>query len=237
VSLIGELGPGLRRVTVALLALSWLLAGCSTVTAGLALPADHDGPAPVKKTALRSTLLNAREINTVMGASSMKKHDSINELLPDDRSFDRSCLAPWQPIQRSVYADSGWTAVRAQLLSDEDDGHRDHVAIEAVVGFPSRTEAAHFFEAVTPDWTSCGGGQFSTHTGDGDESEWEFSTPEATESTLSVMQPQLHTPGWACQHTLRASNNVVIDVLTCGYDTADDATHVVDEIDAKLPSV
>jgi S-adenosylmethionine/arginine decarboxylase-like enzyme len=51
------------------------------------------------------------------------------------------------------------------------------------------------------------------------------------------MQPQLHTPGWGCQHTLRASNNVVIDVLTCGYDTADEATHVVDDIDAKLPSV
>jgi hypothetical protein len=180
VSLIGELGPGARRVTVALLALCGLLAGCSTVTAGLALPADRGGPAPVPKTALRNTLLDAREINTVMGASSMKKQGSINELLPDDRSFDRSCLAPWQPIQRSVYADSGWTAVRAQLLSDEDDGHREHVAIEPVVGFPSRTEAADFFDQVAPAWTSCGGGQFTAQTSDDDESEWEFSSAETT---------------------------------------------------------
>lgn len=217
-----------------------LLTGCTVLVDGRSAPADHDGPVPVPNSALRRALLDGDELDTALDASGIEKKAIREDLSADSTSFsDPSCLAAWQPIQESVYDDSDWSAVRAAVLHDHADvDAADNLIVEAVVGFPARSDAAGFFDQVKPEWESCGDRQFITHRSDGLETEWDFDTVQSTGSTLSVIRTQLHTNGWSCQRALRATNNVIIDVVACAYDVVDDdGVAVVDAIDAKLPSV
>ncbi|MEZ0362735.1 sensor domain-containing protein [Mycobacterium sp. pUA109] len=226
----------MRRPIAPLLCL--LLAGCSTLVPGQAKPADHDGPVPVPKSALRSVLLDGHDLNTVMGASDLEIQKTRTELFDDDDDWDRSCLAIWYPIQRSVYSDSGFSALRAQTVRGGDvNGPDDHLVVEAAVVYLSRKAVADFFHRLTDDWTSCGDRHFTNHDPDGDPAEWEFGAVDTTDSTLVVNQTQLHTNGWSCQHAMRATNNVIIDVLACKMNGDDEAKTIVNDIDAKLPSV
>lgn len=227
-----------HRLTASLLAVGGLLAGCSTVTVGRAVPADHDGPKPVPDSALGNALLDAGELDTVMGASGMQEKDSWNDLLDDTVLSDESCLASWQPIQKSTYSDSGWSALRSKVFYDTDKpSDSNHHVVEAVVGFKSRTDVADFFDQVKSKWTSCGDRKISVHSSSGSNYDWEFSASDSTATMLSVTITQTDTNGWSCQRVVQTANNVVIDVNACTYNVTDEGKAVAKEIDAKLPSI
>lgn len=232
-----ETGAQMRWLTMSLLVAGGLLAGCSAVTTGQPVPADHDGPIPVPDSALRKALLDGDALDTIMDASGMKEQTSTDKPFSDDTEFDSSCLAPWQPIPDSVYDDSGYSAINAKTFREDDSsGSKRHVVWQAVVSFKSRAEATDLFGQMSDDWTSCQDRQFTTRSSSGN-TDWEFSAVETDESTLTLTQTQLNTPGWSCQHAVRASNNVIIDVLACKVHSADEAKTIVEDIDAKLPSV
>ena len=220
-----------------LVALCLALAGCSTVVSGRPQPADTNGPAPVRDSALRQVLLTPAEVNKVMNAQGIKEIATEDELLSDS-DFPRSCLAAWQPIQRSVYAGHDWSAVNSDALRDgEDINSADYFVIQAAVTFKSRTAATEFFDQMARDWKSCGNRQFTSTSSGGSTAEWMFGPVENANSTLAVTQKQLDVGSWGCQHALRASNNVIIDVVACSYNVVDEAKAIIDKIDAKLPSI
>lgn len=231
------MGVRVRKTAIALVAGCLALSGCSTVVRGQPVPADHNGPVAVPDSALRGALLDVDQINSVMHASAMKRQSSGDQLLPDSPNFDQSCLAAWQPIQRSVYTDTDVSAVRGELFREDDDqGVDHHYAIQAVVGFSSRDDVAEFFDRMTDEWRSCEDRTFTAATSNGDV-DWRFGPVVETESTLTMVQTQEGSRDWSCQRALRASNNVVIDVITCMTDGTDEATTIVEDIDAKLPSI
>ena len=225
----------MRGSLIALLALCGLLAGCSTITAGRAVPADNNGPVPVKDSALKSALLDADEINEIMGTSGMSSQRTSDELMSDDTDFDSSCLGAWQPIQESVYQDSGYSASQMQQLYETSPAGDRHVVWEAAVTFESRADASAFFDQSSEEWTSCGDRTFTT-TGSSSYT-WELSAPENQDSTLTMTQTQEDADGWSCQHALRLSNNVIIDVVACMTGSDDEAKQIAEGIDEKLPSI
>lgn len=215
-----------------------LLTGCTTVVTGHSEPADHNGPLAVPKTALSAALLDGDELDELLDASGIEKQASREDLTPDSSGFsDRSCLAPWQPIQESVYASSGWSSLRAMALHDgRDSQDSQHLVVEAVVAFPARSDARKFFDNVKPKWEACADQHVSSRS-DGEVSDWDFGAVNSTDNTLSVTRNQRNTHGWGCQRALRATNNVVVDVLACAFDVDKEGVKVVDAIDAKLPSI
>lgn len=214
-----------------------VLAGCSTVTAGHPVPADSDGPRPVLSSALPEVLLNAGTVNEIMGASRIAVKDSRSRPFNTGRQFsDRSCMAAWTPAEQSVYADSGWTAVFAQTLL-ENDGRPDHFVVQAVVTFGSRDAARGFFDKTTQQWASCGNRTFVTsHDGGNTNTSWTFDEVADVDSTAWMTQKQVDSPGWSCQRALRVANNVAIDVLACKMFAADEAVTIAHTIDSRLPS-
>jgi hypothetical protein len=212
-----------------------LLAGCATLTEGRAMPADTDGPRPVPASALHDVLLRSATINDIMGASTMTVKDSRTQMFDDSLQFaDRDCMAAWTPAEETVYVKSDWTAMLAQTLLEAPAAASEHFVIQAVVAFPARKDANHFFDQTAQAWMSCGNRTFSTTRSGGD---WTFDTVSHVDSTLWETQRQLNSPGWACQRALRVSNNVAIDVLACKRYAADEAMTIVHAIDARLPSV
>jgi hypothetical protein len=215
-----------------------VLTGCSVLTDGRAVPADTDGPRPVRASALHDVLLDTDTVNEIMGASDMTVKSARTQLFDDSPQFaDRDCMAAWTPIEQTVYAHTGWTAMVAQTLL-EAPGASDHFVIQAVVDFPSRGDAHNFFDHIAQKWTPCGDRTFVTSRDGGDiNSSWTFDAVSNADSTLWMTQTQDNSPGWSCQRALRVSNNVAIDVLACKFYAADEAVTIVQGIDARLPSV
>jgi len=141
-------------------ALCTLAAGCTTVVAGSAMPADTSGPlphTPVAVAALDGLLLGADTINSVLSAG-MRLRDSATAMWDASPIFsDKNCLAMDGPAQEAVYADSGWTAMRGQRFDDsfDDPRVRNASAAEAVIAYPSARQANAFYDASVRRWFAC----------------------------------------------------------------------------------
>ncbi|MEO6795280.1 MAG: sensor domain-containing protein [Mycobacterium sp.] len=212
-----------------------VLAGCSKVTGGRAVPADHDGPRPVAASTLPDLLLEASTVSDIMGAPGMRVDDSRSRMFDAGRQFpDRDCMAAWMPVEQSVYGDTNWAATVAQTLSESA---LDHFVIQAATVFASRADAQGFFDATARRWAPCGERTFATSKDGYADTPWTFDAVADVDSTLWMTQHQDDSAGWSCQRALRVANNVAIDVLACKLYVSDEAVTIANGIDARLPSV
>lgn len=212
-----------------------VVAGCARVTAGLAVPADPDGPRPVAASLLPDLLLDAATVSEIMGTVGMRVKDSRSRMFDAGSQFpDHACMAAWMPVEQSVYADADWTATIAQSLSESAV---DHFVVQAATVFASRGDARNFFDATARRWTPCGERTFTTSRDGYTDTPWSFDAVIDIDSTLWMTQHQDDSAGWSCQRALRVSNNVAIDVLACKLYVVDEAVTIANGIDARLPSV
>jgi serine/threonine-protein kinase len=80
---------------------------------------------PVAEAALEGLLLSPDQINTAMGAIGMTASGTITTMGDQSASVvDKACLPMAGPAQAAVYAGSGWTAVRWQLLPANSSARR-----------------------------------------------------------------------------------------------------------------
>ena len=212
-----------------------VIADCSRVTRGVAVPADQGGPRPVTAAMLPELLLQATTVGDVMGARGMRVKDSRTRMFDSGRHFpDHGCLAAWMPVEKLVYTDADWTATLAQTLTES---RQDHFVIQAATVFATRDAARSFFDATARGWKSCGERTFATAKDGYPETSWTFDTVADVDSTLWMTQHQDDSAGWSCQRALRVTNNVAIDVLACKLYVSDEAVTIANGIDARLPSV
>jgi hypothetical protein len=140
-----------QRVAVLVLtAVSALAVGCNATVSGRAVPADKSGPlpqTPVAVEALDGLLLDARQVDDALNATSMKVWFSAKAMWDWSSSIsDKDCLPLDGPAQDKVYAGTGWTTMRGQRLDDsvDDSKTRNHNAIQAVVAYPPRATPTRF---------------------------------------------------------------------------------------------
>jgi hypothetical protein len=186
-------------------------------------------PRPVVERELETLFLSPAQINPLMGATEMavvRKHDAMS----DDSATMRpkECLAIDGAVQAQVYADSGFTAIRDQALNDGDSF--THYAEQAVVLFPTATQAKVFYIASGLRWPAC---QRYLHTQSG--TEWTVGPISDADGALSTIaaQQQAATGGWSCGRALAVKNNVIVDVNTCGLNPANSAVDIANQIVAK----
>jgi hypothetical protein len=215
-------------------------AGCSTIVDGKAVAGDKSGPATqttVAVSALDGLLLDASEINSALSATSMKVWFSGKVMWDWSTSVsDTNCLAIDGPAQDTVYANTGWTAIRGQRLDDSvDDSRRKHYAIQAVVAFPSAHDASGFYDTSTQTWPACSNRRFSDLNPGKPDTVWTVSGTTTDNGILTTSQVQEGGDGWTCQRALTVRNNVAIDIVTCSYRLADAvAVGVAQQIATKV---
>ena len=231
-----------QQIAVLVLAGACTLAvSCTTTANGKAVPADKSGPitsAPVAVSALDGLLLDPSQINSALGATTMKVWFSAKAMWDWGSNItDKNCLAIDGPAQDRVYTDTGWTAVRGQRVDDsvDDSKKRDHYAIQAVVAYPSAHDASAFYNSSVQGWPSCSNRRFSDVTQGQPDVVWTVGAITNANGTLSTSQVQEGGDGWTCQRALTVRNNIAVDVVACSYNqSGSPATDIAAQIAAKV---
>jgi hypothetical protein len=235
-----------RQLTAALAVagICILTAGCSggnnqgtttsTTTSTITSTTTSTTAPPVAEAALDGLLLSPAEVDTAMGATGMTVTATSTSMADDitvapEAPKDRTaCVGVVGIAEAPVYAGSGSTAVRDQLL----EGPSDNGALSAdqsVVLFPSADQAAAFFADSAQRWSAC---HQSTQK-DSVPTVGPVSNTNGTLSTSLTYQNE-NAPDSVCERALTVNNNVAIDVSTCGA-PSDSAVKIAEQIAAKLP--
>jgi PknH-like extracellular domain len=217
-----------------------LVGGCADVVDGTSVAADKYGPldqGPIPAAALDGLLLDVSQINSAVGARSIKVWFSAKTMWDWSKNVsDRNCLAIDGPAQDKVYSGTGWTAMRGHRLDDSVDGSkkRKHYAIQAVVAFPSAHDASTFYNNSMQSWSACSNRRFSDASPNQPDILWTVAGITNDNSTLSTSQVQEGGDGWTCQRALTVRNNISIDIVSCAYSQSGSvAIDIAQQIAAK----
>jgi serine/threonine protein kinase len=175
----------------------------SPTSSALRSPPPAPGP-------LNGLLLSVDQINTAMGTAGMTSVGTMTEM-PDNSAWisDQACLPLSAAVQAKVYANSGYSAVQAQIVAKAQQNTVD----QAVVSFPSAQQADAFFTASAQSWAACSDRQF-TLSANGNSQQQTVGAVSDTNGTLSGTVTPANSLG-VCERALTVANNVAIDVTTC----------------------
>jgi hypothetical protein len=217
----------MRRFTAAALAVICVLAAAC---------GGNNASAPAASGALDGLLLSPEQINTAVGTTGMTVTASNTTMVDDtSRVSDKNCLAVHEGGEGAVYAGSGWTAVRDQVVRTADQV-TDSVG-QIVILFPDATSAAAFFAASPAQWQSCANRQY-TSTNPDKRLTWTVGPVSNTNGMLSVRRTEAaaNANGYNCQRALTVRNNIAVDVTTCSDAEGEFAVNIAHQIAAKVPT-
>jgi serine/threonine protein kinase len=188
---------------------------------------------PVTEAALDGLLLKPGQFDLIMGTGGMTAPSATITRMGDGsgRVSDKACLPLAGPVQSTVYAGSGYTAIRGQGL---DDSEFHHEVTQSVVLFPSAREASAFFASSAQSWPACSNRQFGVpgkvlSVGPISDAKGMLSAIFTYDASNGV-----HT----CQRALTLADNVAIDIAACSINQPDLNAAVVtaQQIATKVPT-
>ncbi len=201
------------------------MTGCATTTGHAVMPPKLI-PRPLVERELAGLLLSTDQTNAAMGATAMTVTNIETSMSDDAATMAPSdCLALDGAAEAKVYANSGFSAERAQSLNDGD--HFTHYLKQAVVLFPVVDKAAAFLDSSAQQWRTC---HQYRHIQTG--SQWSVEPISYANGMLSttVSEQNAAAPGWGCGRAMVSRNNVVIDINTCSANPADSAQRIANLI-------
>jgi hypothetical protein len=210
------------------------LTGCSGPDGKLAAP-----PELVPANALDKILLNASDVDRVMGTTGMTAHPPV-DTMSDHRNLlpNLNCLGIWQVNEAGVYGTDGWIALRQELLRSPDTDGWQTLVVQSVVNYPSTEDARKFFAQSADRWSKCTNHNVNITLNDKPLPKWRSGDLTKTDTQLAIPVTRGSGNGIdSCQRVLAVDNNVIIDVQACRRDvsTVTQAVAVADEIESKLP--
>ena len=238
-------GAGIRLAS-AVTAGAVALAGCSTPSKEPTTSTATSTPTTTSQTTstptstaprvpedrLSSILLTVDEGNAIMGATNMEDLGGLATL--DTNAFavsNADCLGAAHIAQPPVYSDSGYTAVKFDVLHEPGQRYT-HSIEQAATTFPSADQALAFVQASAGKWKACAG-QDVTDAFTGSTLTWTFANFAGDPPKISLIMNRHNARGWACQRALSAVWNLVIDVKACAFKIADQGVQAADKIAAK----
>ena len=231
------------RHPIAVLAVSVIAAVAVSVIAAVAGcsgggAATHPSPAkPVPTWALDGLLLNAGDINAILGTTAMTPSQSFNQMRDHSNLLPNlNCLGIWDIGEKAIYGSSGFTAVRGQALRQPDTAQWDHFVVEAVVSFASAAPAQAFFRQSADRWSHCSNHHVNMTENDHPFTAWTFGNLSVSATEITMPLTRGGDPGRPCQRSLAVDSNVIIDVATCGQGVTDQASSIVDKIRSRIPA-
>lgn len=229
-------GTATRACAVgAIIAASVLLPGCVSTVSGTAVRAQHAAPIDIPQLTeakLDDVLLSVGELNGIMGAKQMKIIGELEEMTDHSGEVsDPDCLGAIYGAEVPVYAGSGWTAMRDQVVREPGEDN-EHWVEQTAVLYPSAEKAQKFFDNSKSSWKKCSG--YSVSVDDADATYlWQIDNVTAEDALITQMTAQEDADGWACQHALSVVSNLTVEAWACGYSIKDEAETIASHMIAN----
>lgn len=227
-----------RWAILAGIALALLLTGCTATTVGHPAAAADLGrwqPPPILPQHLADLLLSENDINTIGHTTGMAVRQPVSRMWHDETVVSNtSCLDIYSPAEASVYQGSNWIAVQGQNLDDTGPRGAQHALIQALVGFRDADAAQQFFSQAKTRWSDCANHSLTVTPSGHRPVTFAFGDVQATDATLSATQTQVGSDRFTCQRAMGLVNNVIVDTLWCGFDTAGQASDIVTKTTAAI---
>jgi outer membrane murein-binding lipoprotein Lpp len=219
----------------AVITASVLLSGCVSTVSGTAVRAQHAAPIDVPQLTeakLDDVLLSVGELNGIMGSTQMKVTSELEEMTDHSGEVsDPDCLGAIYGAEEPVYAGSGWTAMRDQVVR-EPDADNEHWVEQTAVLYPAAEKAQKFFDDSRSSWEKCSG--YSVSVDDLDATYlWQIDDVAAEDTLISQMTVQEDADGWGCQHALSVVSNLTVEAWACSYSIKDEAATIATDMIAN----
>jgi serine/threonine-protein kinase len=218
------------------LVLALALAGCG----GGSTSGASEEPKAVADSDLNGLLLDAAEINAIMGTTAMNPHPIVTTM-GDHRNLlpNLNCLGVWQVNEAPVYDPTHWKSVRQQLFRQPDSDQWDSLVVQSVVSYRTADGARDFFAQSVDRWSKCTNHHVNIRLNDAPLPAWLSGDLTRTDTELSM--PFTRGSGAqtrSCQRFLTIAANLIFDVQACKPQQAaplTEAAQVADEMESKLP--
>ena len=193
-------------------------------------------PDPVPADRLSALLLSSSDINSIMGASTMKAGEPIASMDTSEATLSApDCQGALYTSQDPVYAGSGYTGISA-LVSSEPGDNYDHWANQAVVAFPTMERASAFIESSASRWKECSGKTIEVTNNSGTV-RWTLAQMSGAPPKIRLTDTQEGGDGWGCERVMSLANNVIVDVRACAYHVNDQGSRIAGKIVANVNNV
>ena len=227
------IGGAARTCAVgAVIAIPVLLSGCVSTVSGAAVRAQHAAPIdvpPLTEAKLDDVLLSAGELNDIMGSRQMQVTSELQEMTDHSGEVsDPDCLGAIYGAEDPVYAGSGWTAMRDQVVREPSESN-EHWVEQTAVLYPSAEKARAFFDDSKSSWKKCSGYSVSVDNADATYL-WQIDNVISEDTLITQMTAQEDADGWACQHALSVASNLTVEAWACGYSIKDEAATIADDM-------
>ncbi len=184
----------------------------------------------IPPTQLDSILLSGKELDTIMDSSNMQPGPVEAQMQdPEGTMSMEDCRGALLPAQSAVYANSGYTAVKAQSASDGGS----HFVAQDLVAFGTADQARAFVSSSAVKWNACAR-QTVTETSNDVQVRLTVGDLRGNPPKITQIYVRENHNGWACQRALSAVSNLVFDIGACGYHITDDASRIADAMAAKV---
>lgn len=201
-------------------------------------PAQPTSLPTVTPSTLKSVLLSAEEVTSIMRATDMTASQMYTTMGSGSITIsDEVCMGSAYTAQSSVYSGSGWSAVSDQTLQQPRGDQTTNSAAwvdQTAVTFPSHDQARAFLEKSADQWKSCAGKTVTiTVSGSDNSPTWTFGDLSRNGDVITQVATQEGASGWACEHTLTAYSNAVFEAIACSDQISDEATRITEKMVAN----
>jgi hypothetical protein len=238
---------GLRWPTAAFAACVVAVAGCTRAVDGTALaaePGNHTpasssaSPAPraMPTTVLEGLLLSQDQVVALVGGSNVALVGTANSTSDSSKIIDdRSCLGLGSVGDVTVYANSGYVAIRGNQFSTPNAVQAD--VTQLVTSFTTGGDARELLQRAQQDWQRCAQRRYGFHSSNGNHSYFFTHDLRVSGSRMELSMRQEEDPRWGCSHAMAVQDSVVVEARVCllNKDTDSAANNLLDQIVAKVP--
>jgi hypothetical protein len=217
------------------LAAACLLTACTSTVTGSAVRDPAAAPANVgslKESDIDRIMLTVDEIEDIVGARNLEVILETGEMSDNaDSVSDPDCLGALFGAEEAVYEGTGWTAVRDQVVGDEEND-RQHWVEQTAVLFPSERQAREFFDDSAAAWGHCAG--FSVSVDDYESTYiWHVEDLDTRDDVIAQVTVQEDFDDWQCQHALSVVSNLSAETWACAFGIEDQAVDIAEKMLAK----
>ncbi|HEX3285072.1 MAG TPA: sensor domain-containing protein [Mycobacterium sp.] len=186
---------------------------------------------PMLSVDLGTVLLDAHEIDDVMGTSGSEVLDEGNA--PDDATDvdPPECHGLVYIAGKIEYASTNFTAMRWRIVGAKNEGGADVVYM--VAQLPSVAKADEFIDKQTKAWEGCADEVITTKDKGSTSTTQDRVTAVRARPHIVIASTDALSSEMPChhgQHVLQAVSNFVLDVSVCGNNVSDQAEVIASKL-------
>ncbi len=176
------------------------------------------------------TLMSVHDLESLTGATGLEPIRSMPSLNDNSGLIDnKKCLAVVAIGEKTVYAESGFTATRVLIAESSGDDFQ-HVEQSAVI-FPSAEEAKQFFDKSQESWDGCVDVPVTLSYPGEEPAKWIANKVVSLPNPLifqDMTNPDI--PGWTCPHAMAVRQNLVVEAAICRNNATDQPQRIVEQM-------